>query len=840
MTMTSIFSSLMDSITTESFAWWLSRATLILCVACAFLAIVRRARPATRHVVAVASLIAVALLPAASAVLPTLSLPVLPAAPSVVVPTPPAPRAIPFAIDAPVTDVAPVVTPAPVSAPAPVAPVRPVIEPRPARRGAVAAIGRAVLSGARDAIASVRWSTVLVLTWLTVTTCLLFWTGMGAIGARRFSRRAPSAGDDATMEECERACRVLGIRRTVDVGVSHDVAIPMVVGALHPRIVIPASAAGWSRERLRVVLLHELAHVRRRDGLWMFACRAITAFFWFHPLAWVLSKHARREAERACDEIVLASGVRGSDYAEHLVAIARTAMTRDPFAGSALALATRSTLESRVIAVLATRVPRTSASRRALATAATISVALFLAIAAARPTNVVSAQMTPMEAAMVVEAHPVPFEDPAPFEAPSAAEPGYEIEVANDFNNQFKYSDETEYYLADNDDDHSGREWYSRATELYQRERFNRAGEAYENAAKLGYKTGTAYYNAGCSYALADQNGRAIDMLRASFDEGFDRPDLFAGDSDLNSLRGDPRFKELLDEVMKSDSAALSRRAATKDFERLSKEKEVDDGDWNSVGIELLRSGDYEAAANAFDNEFKVSKDEDALYNKACARSLAGKKDDALKLLEQSITTGSVDAEHMEEDPDLIALHDQPRFDQLVALAQDLELGDGWWWQGGGHGKWSWNNSRKGWRKSVPHFEEMTKKHPQVGRAWFNLGYVQLAAEDPKSSTASFQKALDLGYKQPTTMYNLACASAQSGNIDSAIAWLEKSEKAGFEMWDYARWDDDLEPLHDDARFKTMAKRWKAEAKAKHKHDKDWDDEDFQWDDDDDDDEDTN
>ncbi len=840
MTMTSIFSSLMDSITNEAFAWWFSRATLVAVLACAYLALARRGRPATRHAIAVASLVAIVMLPAASAILPTLSLPVLPATPIAPAPAPRAVRALPFAIDTPAPAAGPSVAPVPAVSPVPVVQPVPAVDPKPARRGPIGVIGRVVLSNVRDTVASLQWNTVAVMTWLTVATCLLVWSGIGAIGARRLSRRSPAVSDEAFLDECERTCRVLGIRRTVDVGVSRDVAIPMVVGMLHPRVVIPTSAAAWSRERLRVVLLHELAHVQRRDGVWMLFARVIASVFWFHPLVWVLSRHVRREAERACDEIVLASGIRGSDYAEHLVAIARSALVRDPFAGSALALATRSSLEQRVVSILSTRVARATPSRRTLASAAAASLALFVTIAAARPTKVVSAQMTPTEYATIVEAHPLPLEDATSFVAPTTTEPGYEIDVANHFDYKFenKYQEDTEYYLADNndDDDRSGREWYSRASDLYNRERFNRAGEAYENAAKLGYKTGTAYYNAGCSYALADQSGRAMDMLRASLDEGFDRPDLFASDSDLNSLRGDPRFQDLLAEVMKSDSAELSRRSATKDFNRLAKEKEVDDGDWNSVGIELLRSGDYEAAANAFDNEFKVSKDEDALYNKACARSLAGKKEDALELLEQSITTGSVDAEHMQEDPDLIALHDNARFDQLVSLAQDLDFGDGWWWQGGGHGKWSWNNDRKNWRKSVPHFEDMAKKHPQVGRAWFNLGYVQLASEDAKSSTASFQKALDLGYKPPTTMYNLACSSAQSGNVDGAIAWLEKAEKAGFEMWDYARWDDDLEPLHDDARFKAMAKRWKAEAKEKHKHDKDWDEHDFQWDDDDEDD----
>jgi len=820
MTMTSIFSSLMDSITTESFAWWFSRATLIAAMACAYLALARRARSALRHAVAVASLVAVAVLPMASAVLPKLSLPVLPASPEapVVAPTP---RPTPFAIDRPVTDVVPATPP---SAVAPVAPVRVQPTPAPQARERRASIGSVLLSTARSSVEALDWRELAFLTWLTGAMCLLAWTGLGAIGARRLSRRAPSITDETILQDCERAQRVLGLRRTVDVGVSRDVAIPMVVGALRPRVVIPASAAAWSSDRLRVVLLHELAHVQRRDCFWMRVARVVTAILWFHPLVWILSTYVRREAERACDEVVLASGIRGSDYAEHLVAIARTAATRDPLAGSALAFATRSTLERRVVAILATRLPRATTSRRTAAAVACAALALFTTIAAVQPTAVESARTAPAASFMTVEVPAAPLDEVMQV----AVEPTYEINTA--VNRDVEERMNTEYYLADNDKDgHSGHEWYSRAQDLYNNRRFERAGQAYENAAQRGYRRDTALYNAGCSYALADQQGRAIDALRAAFEEGFDRPDLFAEDSDLNSLRGDPRFKKLLDDVMGSGTAEASRRAATRDYDRLTKQKDVDDGDWNSVGIDLLRSGDYEAAANAFDKEFQVSKDEDALYNKACARSLAGKKEDALKLLEQSITTGSVDADHMQEDPDLIALHEEARFDQLVTLADDLELHDGSWWNG--NGNWSWKgNDEKRWKKAIPHFEEITRKHPKVGRAWSNLGYAQLAAEDAKSGTVSFQKALDLGYRPGATMYNLACASAQAGNTDVAISWLEKSEGTGFEMWNYARWDDDLDPLRDDARYKAMAKRWKAEYKAK--HDDDDDDEDWDWDDD--------
>lgn len=803
MTMTPIFASLLNSITTESFAWWLLRATLIAALACAYLAWGRRARPATRHAVAIGALCAIAILPIASMLLPALSLPVLPRPATHMSQAPRTAPEVSFAIDAP----APRPTPAPVATSVAGRTQSAVNAAESATRGAVATLGRALFSSVREAFGSMGWRTAALLTWLIVTTCLLFWTVLGAVGASRISRRSPSPGDDVLLQECERARRVLGIRRTVDLGVSSDVAIPMVVGALRPRVVIPTSAAAWSRERLAVVLLHELAHIRRRDGLWTLVARIATSIFWFHPLVWTLASHVRRDAEGACDETVLASGVLGSDYAGHLVAIARTAVRRDPFAGSALALATRSSLETRIVAILATRVPR-GTSRRMLASGACAALALFAVIATVRPTPVASAQNTTMESLTRFETRT----DVSTVETEAAPAPADYLTYANEENGAQKY-----YPANDEDNDESGSEWYDKASDLYNRGRFSRAAEAYEKAAEIGYRRATALYNAGCSYALSDQTDKAITALRGAFDEGFDDPQQFAEDDDLNSLRADPRFQKLMNDVMNTGDAESQRRASMRDFERLAKRNNVEDGEWNSVGMDLLRSGDYEHAADAFNNEFKVSKDEDALYNVACARALAGKSSDALKLLEQSITTGSVDAEHMQNDPDLMTLHKEARFDQLVTMAEDLSLYDSGWWSG--DGKWKWNgNDEKHWRKSIPHFQEMTTKYPKVGRAWFNLGYAQLLAEDSDASTPSFQKALDLGYRPATTMYNLACSNAQSGNIDAAFGWLEKSEEAGMEMWSHARWDDDLDPLHSDPRFKEMAKRWRAEAK-KHGHD---------------------
>ena len=118
---------------------------------------------------------------------------------------------------------------------------------------------------------------------------------------------------------------------------------------------MPADADTWSESRLRVVLLHELAHVKRRDCLTHVLGQAACAFHWFNPLAWLAVKRARTERERACDDLVLACGTRGSDYADQLLEMARV-LRGDRFpallGGASLAMAHRSQLEGRLMAIL--------------------------------------------------------------------------------------------------------------------------------------------------------------------------------------------------------------------------------------------------------------------------------------------------------------------------------------------------------------------------------------------------------------------------------------------------------------------------------------------------------
>jgi beta-lactamase regulating signal transducer with metallopeptidase domain len=115
------------------------------------------------------------------------------------------------------------------------------------------------------------------------------------------------------------------------------------------RVLLPASAKTWSGERLRIVLLHEEAHVARHDTLLAVIGDAACALYWFHPLAWILARRAGLERERACDDRVLNAGVAAGDYAEVMLDVARTLTRRQ---AAAMPMAEASHIERRIRAIL--------------------------------------------------------------------------------------------------------------------------------------------------------------------------------------------------------------------------------------------------------------------------------------------------------------------------------------------------------------------------------------------------------------------------------------------------------------------------------------------------------
>jgi TonB family protein len=178
--------------------------------------------------------------------------------------------------------------------------------------------------------------------------------------------------------------RAHGLKRSVRLLQSDHPSLLVTWGVRRPWIILPDGARTWSPDRMRIVLLHELAHIRRGDWVTQLAAEFLRAVYWFNPLLWIASRRLRQESEQACDDAVLNGGVEGSEYATHLLALARsiTAQRRPAFTGfPAPAMARPSSLERRFRAMLNARLNRTPVTRPARATTTLAIVAVTLLIA---------------------------------------------------------------------------------------------------------------------------------------------------------------------------------------------------------------------------------------------------------------------------------------------------------------------------------------------------------------------------------------------------------------------------------------------------------------------------
>jgi hypothetical protein len=174
--------------------------------------------------------------------------------------------------------------------------------------------------------------------------------------------------------------REFGIRRELRVRLDRHETVPVTWGVLRPVILLPRSFGDWPRARRRVVLLHELAHVRRLDALSRGFVEALRAVLWFNPLIWIVRREMLEASEQACDDAVLVAGVRPSSYVAHLVGVARVAIQRPP--AVSLPMIRRGRLERRARAILDPHLPRSGSGPWTAAAAALTALAVALPLAA--------------------------------------------------------------------------------------------------------------------------------------------------------------------------------------------------------------------------------------------------------------------------------------------------------------------------------------------------------------------------------------------------------------------------------------------------------------------------
>ncbi|MCC6486637.1 MAG: carboxypeptidase regulatory-like domain-containing protein [Candidatus Hydrogenedentes bacterium] len=157
-------------------------------------------------------------------------------------------------------------------------------------------------------VAAIRlaWTDWLRLLWLGVATLLVLYVSAVNSSLWWRVRREPAIDDGPAAFEFAACKEVMGVRDAIRLVRTSRVSTPALLGLLRPRLLLPESMErALSREDLRHVFLHELAHYRRGDLLVNWLMVACNIVHWFNPALWYAFHRMRADREIACDALAM-------------------------------------------------------------------------------------------------------------------------------------------------------------------------------------------------------------------------------------------------------------------------------------------------------------------------------------------------------------------------------------------------------------------------------------------------------------------------------------------------------------------------------------------------------
>ena len=194
--------------------------------------------------------------------------------------------------------------------------------------------------------------------WLAGSAIVLVWILVGMAYGWWLSLQTRRSEDTRLTDRFRWALEQVGLRRAVPLVESERLRIPVVFGWLRPRVILPANASRWPEDRLRAVLLHESAHIRRGDLARQFLAKLMCAVYWFNPLAWLVERKLFLAGERAADDQVIRGAFSAADYAEHLMTMSEElGFKRAPLWATA-AMAEGTAFKDRILSILDPNVQR--------------------------------------------------------------------------------------------------------------------------------------------------------------------------------------------------------------------------------------------------------------------------------------------------------------------------------------------------------------------------------------------------------------------------------------------------------------------------------------------------
>lgn len=193
------------------------------------------------------------------------------------------------------------------------------------------------------------WLAGAVTLWALGVLFLLLRTTVGTIRVRQIVKESRPLDDEEWTALLSRSTERIGLRAAPRLLVYPGPIMPMTWGIRRPVILLPADAESWPEETRRTIILHELAHVRRRDLLFEPVVRVASMLQWFNPMIWTAKRNLAIEREKACDDLAISGGVQPGAYANSLLEIAVSFGSVSP---APTCMARPSDLESRVLSIL--------------------------------------------------------------------------------------------------------------------------------------------------------------------------------------------------------------------------------------------------------------------------------------------------------------------------------------------------------------------------------------------------------------------------------------------------------------------------------------------------------
>ncbi len=213
--------------------------------------------------------------------------------------------------------------------------------------------------------AGLPWYAWGILAWIGGGILFLCWCGVSQFFVGRLVRNAVPASQRWN-DVLGRAAVDLGLGRRVRLLESDSLKAAITVGIKNPvRWCFRLESEGWTDNRRNLVLSHELAHVKRWDTLIELFAIFATVLYWFNPLVWFAVKQLRIERERDCDDAVLCTGAKPSDYAELLMRIASDLGCSARPVWQVATISQGSNLKDRLMSILNPKIDRRRGGRRA-------------------------------------------------------------------------------------------------------------------------------------------------------------------------------------------------------------------------------------------------------------------------------------------------------------------------------------------------------------------------------------------------------------------------------------------------------------------------------------------